>query len=34
LFPAGTRTITVQDKGYLEDPRKWLDSNVKPLWEG
>ncbi|MGH7828653.1 MAG: ABC transporter substrate-binding protein [Candidatus Binatia bacterium] len=34
LFPAGTRTITVQDKGYLEDPRKWLDTNVKPIWGG
>lgn len=33
-FPAGTRPYAVQDKLFLEDPKKWLDSNVKPLWEG
>ncbi|MBI4488317.1 MAG: extracellular solute-binding protein [Deltaproteobacteria bacterium] len=33
-FPAGTKAIPVQDKLFLEDPKKWLDTNVKPVWEG
>jgi ABC-type Fe3+ transport system substrate-binding protein len=33
-FPKGTKPIPVIDKGYLEDPKKWLDTNVKPIWEG
>lgn len=33
-YPAGTEPITVKDKGFLEDPKKWLDDNVKPLWGG
>lgn len=31
-YPAGTQPITVQDTLFLEDPRKWLDSHVKPVW--
>jgi ABC-type Fe3+ transport system substrate-binding protein len=34
VFPAGTKAIPVQDKLFLEDPKKWLDTNVKPVWEG
>ena len=33
-YPAGTQPIPVHDKLFLEDPKKWLDTNVKPLWEG
>lgn len=32
VFPAGTKAIPVEDKLYLEDPKKWLDINVKPIW--
>lgn len=28
-----TKPIPVNDKGFMEDPKKWLDANVKPLWE-
>jgi iron(III) transport system substrate-binding protein len=31
-FPATVRPLTVADKHYLEDPKKWLDTHVKPLW--
>ncbi len=34
IFPPGTKAIPVQDKLFLEDPKKWLDTNVKPVWEG
>ena len=33
-FPKGTKPLPVVDKGFLEDPKKWLDANVKPIWEG
>jgi iron(III) transport system substrate-binding protein len=33
-FPKGTKAIPVTDKLYLEDPKKWLDTYVKPIWEG
>jgi iron(III) transport system substrate-binding protein len=33
-FPKGTKVIPVTDKLFLEDPKKWLDINVKPIWEG
>jgi iron(III) transport system substrate-binding protein len=33
-YPKGTKPIPVNDKGFMEDPKKWLDTNVKPLWEG
>lgn len=33
-FPKGTVPLPVVDKGFLEDPKKWLDANVKPIWEG
>ncbi|HEX9443727.1 MAG TPA: extracellular solute-binding protein [Candidatus Binatia bacterium] len=32
-YPKGTKPIPVNDKGFMEDPKKWLDANVKPLWE-
>jgi ABC-type Fe3+ transport system substrate-binding protein len=28
------KPIPVTDQLFLEDPKKWLDSYVKPLWEG
>jgi iron(III) transport system substrate-binding protein len=33
-YPASVKAIPVNDKLFLEDPKKWLDTNVKPLWEG
>jgi iron(III) transport system substrate-binding protein len=27
------KPIPIVNKAYFEDPRKWLDSNVKPVWE-
>jgi iron(III) transport system substrate-binding protein len=33
-FPKGTKPLPVTDKLFLEDPKKWLDINVKPIWEG
>lgn len=33
-YPADTKPIGVHDKGFLEDPKKWLDDNVKPIWGG
>jgi len=32
IFPAGTKAVPVTDKLFLEDPKKWLDTNVKPVW--
>jgi iron(III) transport system substrate-binding protein len=29
----GVKPIPVADKTFFEDPRKWLDTNVKPVWE-
>lgn len=31
-FPGTIRVLTPQDKSYLEDPKKWLDTHVKPIW--
>ncbi len=33
-FPKGIKPLPVTDKLFLEDPKKWLDINVKPVWEG
>jgi iron(III) transport system substrate-binding protein len=33
-YPKGTKAIPVNDKGFMEDPKQWLDTNVKPYWEG
>ena len=33
-YPASVKPIPVHDKLFLEDPKKWLDTNVKALWEG
>ena len=27
------KPITIVNKAYTEDPRKWLNENVKPVWE-
>jgi iron(III) transport system substrate-binding protein len=32
-FPKGTKPLPVTDKQFLEDPKKWLDMHVKPVWE-
>jgi ABC-type Fe3+ transport system substrate-binding protein len=33
-FGKGSKPLPVTDRLFLEDPKKWLDVNVKPLWEG
>ena len=33
-FGKNTKPVPVNDKGFLEDPKKWLDTYVKPIWEG
>lgn len=33
-YPKGTKPVPVNDKLFLEDPKKWLDTHVKPIWEG
>ncbi len=33
-YPKGTKPIPVTDKLFLEDPKKWLETYVKPVWEG
>ncbi len=33
-YPKGTNPIPVTDKLFLEDPKKWLETYVKPVWEG
>lgn len=33
-FPPDIKPIGVHDKGFLEDPKKWLDSHVKGIWGG
>ena len=32
-WPSDIKPIALADKGFLEDPKKWLDTYVKPLWE-
>ncbi|HEX9270678.1 MAG TPA: extracellular solute-binding protein, partial [Candidatus Binatia bacterium] len=27
------KPISISNKSFSEDPRKWLDANVKPVWE-
>lgn len=27
------KPIPIVNKSFSEDPRKWLDTNVKPVWE-
>jgi iron(III) transport system substrate-binding protein len=33
-YGKGVKPLPVVDKGFLEDPKKWLDTYVKPIWEG
>jgi hypothetical protein len=30
---SNVKPIPISDKLFYEDPRKWLDTNVKPVWE-
>src|SRR6476620_1033132 len=31
-FGKNTKPIPVTDRNFLEDPKKWLETNVKPIW--
>jgi iron(III) transport system substrate-binding protein len=31
-YPKGTKPLAVRDKLFLEDPKKWLDTYVQPVW--
>ena len=33
-FGKSMKPVPVNDKQFLEDPKKWLDAHVKPIWEG
>ena len=33
-FGKNMKPLPVTDQGFLEDPKKWLDTYVKPIWEG
>jgi iron(III) transport system substrate-binding protein len=33
-FGKGMKPLPVTDQLFLEDPKKWLDTFVKPVWEG
>jgi len=33
-YGKGVKPLPVTDRGFLEDPKKWLDTFVKPAWEG
>jgi len=33
-FGKAVKPLPVTDKAFLEDPKKWLDTYVKPIWEG
>lgn len=33
-YGKGTKPLPVTDKSFLEDPKKWLDVHVKPVWQG
>lgn len=33
-YGAGTQPVTVHDRLFMEDPSKWLDTHVKPIWGG
>ena len=33
VWGSGAKAVAITNKAFFEDPRKWLDANVKPLWE-
>ena len=33
-YGKGMKPLPVTDQLFLEDPKKWLDTFVKPIWEG
>ena len=32
IWGSSVKSIPITDKLFYEDPRKWLDTNVKPVW--
>jgi iron(III) transport system substrate-binding protein len=34
FWPSDIKPIGISDKVFLEDPKKWLDTFLKPIWEG
>ncbi|MGH7824375.1 MAG: extracellular solute-binding protein [Candidatus Binatia bacterium] len=30
---SGAKPVPITNKSFFDDPRKWLDANVKPVWE-
>jgi iron(III) transport system substrate-binding protein len=32
-WDSGTKPVPIANKAFFDDPRKWLDANVKPVWE-
>jgi hypothetical protein len=30
---SGIKPVPILNKAFLEDPTKWLEANVKPIWE-
>jgi iron(III) transport system substrate-binding protein len=30
---SGAKPVPLVNKAFFEDPRKWLDANVKPVWD-
>jgi iron(III) transport system substrate-binding protein len=33
-WPSHIQPMGITDKAFLEDPKQWLDTFVKPIWEG
>lgn len=33
-WPSDIKPIRVTDRVFLEDPKKWMDTYIKPIWEG
>lgn len=33
VFPPNVQTISPKDQSFLEDPKAWVDKNLKPIWK-
>jgi len=33
VWGSGAKTLPITNKAFFEAPRKWLNANVKPVWE-